>query len=99
MTICTKPTWRSLSNDKQCMDIWHPDMSSAKALENQTPTPNSEKGDAKSDPSDKKKLQQDALSPKTWPYPYATPLIQICSPIQARSPVKKTVFIAKTSVG
>ena len=27
----------SLCNDKQCMDLWHPYMSSAKALKNQTP--------------------------------------------------------------
>ena len=53
----------SLFNGKQCMDLWHPDMSSAKALENQTPTSIAKKVMQRATPAPKK-IQQNALKPK-----------------------------------
>jgi hypothetical protein len=44
----------SLFNGKQCMDLWHPDMSSAKALENQTPTSIAKKVMQRATPAPKK---------------------------------------------
>ena len=63
-----KAVWGSLFNGKQCMDLWHPDMSSAKALENQTPTSIAKKVMQRATPAPKKNTTKRFENPKTWAY-------------------------------